>query len=326
MSFTRIPTNPEKAIVAGPTASKLAVDCPDVPTVELEAVKNAAQAGVDAGPLGSIFTTLMSELHPSLGTTGADQRNAAMRRNLQYSAILDRDNLYERPIFRPFYDAVADAAKRTMVEPMRRAADILGNDDLKTDRALSRATELLSPALDKLSTALRNAFDAGPVARWDRFVLVLTNAVGLPLPESVQEVMRRELRAAEVRGLFRGLDKPARLAELHRLMSRGAVEALAALEDDPLGRDDDKAFMRRLRTQLAKAMDAVLGWWITTEPELLAGAAMRADMLWELLNQVCVGMVRGDGETRLAQRPNLGIVAQAYLGAFAEDFELENAA
>jgi hypothetical protein len=102
----------------------------------------------------------------------------------------------------------------------------------------------------------------------------------LPLPRQGQDAMIREIRAAEVRSYIAGLDEPDRMGAVLQFGEGAKLEALAAMQDDPRGRDFVSAeILNEARLQAILAQD---GQFLLDELEddrnMLSGAADR--MTW----------------------------------------------
>jgi len=114
----------------------------------------------------------------------------------------------------------------------------------------------------------------------------------LPLPKAGQDALIREIRAAEVRGYIAGLDKPDRMGAVLQFGEGAKLEALAALFEDPRGRDFVPA--ETLNQARKSAITAQGGkWlldWLEDDRNALVGAASRMSMLEALLWEGAKGM------------------------------------
>lgn len=105
-----------------------------------------------------------------------------------------------------------------------------------------------------------------------------------PLRPAGQEVLT-ELRAAEIRNYLWSMDEAGRIGAVHQFGEKAKLEALAAMTDDPNGRDFvDKAF---LDTAKCAAIRAQGGEFLLDDlqdaKDMLLGAANRASLVETLL-------------------------------------------
>jgi hypothetical protein len=317
--FTR-EVNGSAARVVGPTMNGT-VQLPDLLAYEQDGTVNATQSGMEIGPLGSLFASILAEVPSDVGQTAEDR---ARRRQKQFANLTDTDTKYERDAWRGTYDAIAAISAEVMTPAFTNAGRTVRDRDLIPERAMARGVETIVTALDGLSEKLRILFLAGPGKRFEGVQNVLVNAVALPVAENY-EALRREMRAAEVRALFRDKKtKGEQAAFLNALSLSESYEGLAALADDPMGRPLDREFERSTRTALAHKIDPALKFWLDTEPGLLIGIAGRIDTLVELIFQTaCHSVLQRRGNQSIKfNRPDCGRIARAYTESLVADFDL----
>jgi len=106
-----------------------------------------------------------------------------------------------------------------------------------------------------------------------------------PLPRTGENAVINEIRATEVRGYIAGLDEPGRMAAVLGFGEGAKLEALAALAEDPRGRDFVSAeVLNQARKSAILAQD---GEWLldrlADDRDMLQGAASRMAMVEALL-------------------------------------------
>lgn len=101
-----------------------------------------------------------------------------------------------------------------------------------------------------------------------------------PIPRQGQDALIGEMRAAEVRGYIAGLDEGQRMEVVLGFGKGAKLEALAAMQDDPRGRDFVKAeIINEARLQAILAQDGqFLLDELSDDRDMLQGAASR--MTW----------------------------------------------
>lgn len=246
-------------------------------------------------------------------------------RDKQIGQLIHTDNVPERKVWLPVYEEVSKRVlKSSLPGAIKKAHRLLSDDALKPDRAVGMAAELIETSMGEVSTILRSVFDAGPAKRFLHVCDVLRGAAGPEAATSIHGVIRAELRAAEVRGVARGLDKVGRVELLNRLSLAGNAEGLAALLDDPCQDRIEPAYARKCRTELLRSLAREMGHMLATEPGLLRGIAARLDLFDEILRQAVENDLFSNrsGIVLKVSKPNLGTVAAAYINALAEDFDL----
>lgn len=150
----------------------------------------------------------------------------------QIAELLSRDTVLQRQALSDTYSTWLDGLTRDVAPAFRAAQDVSRNMDLKDEIREQRAMEKLAPALE----AFPKVLDAGLeplVRRVDK----LTDAVSMALlPAEIEGygILAREMRAAEVRRRFMETPEAQRPGLALDLAGRGALDALHALDDDPV--------------------------------------------------------------------------------------------
>jgi hypothetical protein len=113
-----------------------------------------------------------------------------------------------------------------------------------------------------------------------------------PLPRTGESAIINEMRASEVRGYVAGLDEGDRMGAVLDFGTGAKLEALAALAEDPRGRDFVPAeTLNQARKSAIIAQDGkwLLDWLEDDRNALLMAAASRMSMLEALLWDGCKG-------------------------------------
>jgi len=188
-----------------------------------------------------------------LGTMASAAFGLPASVDAQMAELFARDTVAERASLAPSYELWLGELVNNVAPAVRKCADVLKNQDLKEQVRDQRAMETLKPAVE----ALPAVFEKG-LAPLENRVETLSRAVEMALmPEPVEgaALMVREQRAAEVRARALGLKELERVPFALGLASRGRVEAVHALGDDPAAleviRPED---MLRVRETLLDAL------------------------------------------------------------------------
>jgi len=203
-----------------------------------------------------------------LMTTALDNEDEARRQ-----ALLDLDA------------RVADYLQTCKVQDvLEKVRGIMADMDLTQEAKQTRAVK----EMEALTAKVRAYFAKVMGGLMEDLAKVERLVDGALLPEPIRPAGQEavtELRAQEIRSYLASLDDPGRIGAVNQYGERAKLEALAAMTDDPNGRDFvDKAFLDSAKCAAIRAQG---GEWLLDDLEdarnMLIGAASRASLVESLL-------------------------------------------
>lgn len=163
-------------------------------------------------------------------------------------------------------------------QSMDKVRAIMTDNDLTPEARQKRASAEFKTVIDRVHRYFANVMTEclEKLNRTERFV----QAALQPIPRQGQDALIGEMRAAEVRGYIAGLDEGQRMQAVLGFGNGAKLEALAAMQDDPRGRDFVKSeIMNEARLQAIRAQDGqFLLDELADDRDMLQGAASR--MTW----------------------------------------------